>query len=36
MSFYKQMKLKIPDYKKSVIFIRSENDKFIDNYSYIE
>jgi hypothetical protein len=35
MSFYKQMKLKIPDYKKSVIFIKNEDDKFRTNYSYI-
>lgn len=36
MSSYKKLKLENPQYKKSVIFIRSENDKFIDNYSYIE
>jgi hypothetical protein len=36
MSSYKKLKLKNPEYKKSVIFIRSENDKFVDNYSYIE
>ena len=36
LSSYKKLKLKNPEYKNSVIFIRSENDKFITNYSYIE
>ena len=36
MSPYKYLKLNFPDYKKSVIFIRSEDDKFRTNYSFIE
>ena len=36
MSDYKNLKLKFPNYKKSVIFIRSEDEKFRTDYSYIE
>lgn len=36
MSSYKKLKLKNPEYKHSVIFIRNENDKFTSDYSYIE
>jgi hypothetical protein len=35
MSSYKYLKLKFPNYKESIIFIRSEDDKFRTNYSYI-
>jgi len=36
LSFYKKLKLKFPNYKESVIFIKSEDDKFRTDYSYIE
>ena len=36
MSFYKYFKLNIPNYKKSIIFIKSDDDNFRTNYSYIE
>jgi hypothetical protein len=35
-SLYKNLKLKFPNYKESVIFIRSEDEKFRSNYSFIE
>jgi hypothetical protein len=36
MTNYQRLILKIPDYKKSVIFVTSQNDKFRSDYSYIE
>lgn len=35
MTNYQELRLKIPNYKKSVIFVRSPNDNFRSNYSYI-
>jgi hypothetical protein len=36
MTFYQRLNLKIPDYKKSVIFIKNEIEDFRTRYSYIE
>ena len=36
MTNYQKLTLKIPDYKKSVIFVKSQGDKFRSDYSYIE
>jgi hypothetical protein len=32
---YQKFKLKFPDYKSSIIFVKSDTDKFRDNYTII-